>query len=72
MTALRSPDDILATELKEIYSAELQLSRAIPKLTELAESEVNPRMLDESDSDDAEEQEEGDSRRAGGSSRRIS
>ena len=39
MVALRSPDDILVTELKEIYSAERQLSRAIPKLTKRATSD---------------------------------
>ena len=30
MPALRSPEDLLATELKEIHSAERQLSRALP------------------------------------------
>jgi ferritin-like metal-binding protein YciE len=33
MPAPRGPEDILTTELKEIYSAERQLTRAIPKLT---------------------------------------
>lgn len=32
MPAPRGPEDILTTELKEIYSAERQLTRAIPKL----------------------------------------
>lgn len=33
MPVPRGPEDILTTELKEIYSAERQLMRAIPKLT---------------------------------------
>jgi len=33
MPTPRSPEDIFNTELKEIYSAERQLMRAIPKLT---------------------------------------
>lgn len=32
MSTPRSPEDIFATELKEIYSAERQLTRAMPKL----------------------------------------
>jgi ferritin-like metal-binding protein YciE len=39
VTALRSAQDILVTELKEIYSAERQLSRAIPKLTKRVTSD---------------------------------
>lgn len=47
MTALRSPDDILATELKEIYSAERQLSRVIPKLTKKVASDHLREMLEQ-------------------------
>jgi ferritin-like metal-binding protein YciE len=39
MAALRSAEDILVTELKEIYSAERQLSRAFPKLTKRVTSD---------------------------------
>lgn len=46
MTALRSPEDMLATELKEIYSAERQLSRALPKLAKKVESDRLKEMLD--------------------------
>ena len=47
MTALRSPDDILATELKEIYSAERQLSRVIPKLAKKVASDHLRQMLEQ-------------------------
>jgi len=38
MPVPRSPQDILTTELKEIYSAERQLSRALPKLVKRVDS----------------------------------
>lgn len=41
MPAPRGPEDILTTELKEIYSAERQLTRAIPKL---ARKVSHPRL----------------------------
>jgi ferritin-like metal-binding protein YciE len=46
MSALRTPNDLLNKELKEIYSAERQLSRAIPKLTKAAKSEPLKEMLE--------------------------
>ena len=46
MTAFKSPEDILTTELKEIYSAERQLSRAIPKLTKKVASDRLREMLE--------------------------
>lgn len=46
MPGLSSPEDILATELKEIYSAERQLSRAIPRLTKKISSDRLRQMLD--------------------------
>jgi ferritin-like metal-binding protein YciE len=46
MTGLSSPEDVLATELKEIYSAERQLSRAIPKLAKKTSSDRLRQMLD--------------------------
>lgn len=39
MAAPKSAHDILITELKEIHSAEKQLSRAVPKLLKAVESE---------------------------------
>jgi ferritin-like metal-binding protein YciE len=47
MTAFRSPEDILTIELKEIYSAERQLSRAIPKLTKKVASDRLRQMLEQ-------------------------
>ena len=47
MPALRSPQDMLATELKEIYSAERQLSRALPKLAKTVQSERLRDMLEQ-------------------------
>jgi ferritin-like metal-binding protein YciE len=47
MTALRTPEDLLATELKEIHSAERQLSRVIPRLSKKASSERLRELLDE-------------------------
>jgi ferritin-like metal-binding protein YciE len=38
MVALKSPEDLMVTELKEIHSAERQLSRALPKLEKQASS----------------------------------
>ena len=37
MPALRSPEDLLAMELKQIHSAERQLSRALPRLARQVE-----------------------------------
>lgn len=39
MPSPRSPEDIFATELKEIYSAERQLTRAIPKLSKRVQTQ---------------------------------
>lgn len=47
MPSLRSPQDLLATELKEIYSAERQLSRALPRFSKKATSERLREMLDQ-------------------------
>lgn len=47
MPALRSPEDILATELKEIYSAERQLTRAMPRLAKRVTSDRLREMLDQ-------------------------
>jgi ferritin-like metal-binding protein YciE len=46
MPAPRSPEDLLTTELKEIYSAERQLTRALPKLQKRVASERLREMLD--------------------------
>ena len=46
MPALRSPEDLLVTELKQIYSAERQLSRAIPKLRKQVASDHLGEALD--------------------------
>jgi ferritin-like metal-binding protein YciE len=43
---IRSPNELLATELKEIHSAERQLSRALPKLAKSASSERLRDLLD--------------------------
>src|SRR5215210_91110 len=45
MPAPRSPEDLLTTELKEIYSAERQLTRALPKLQKQIVSERLREML---------------------------
>jgi ferritin-like metal-binding protein YciE len=47
MPTLRSPEDILTTELKEIYSAERQLSRAIPRLSKKISSDRLRQMLEQ-------------------------
>jgi ferritin-like metal-binding protein YciE len=47
MVALRSPEDVLTTELKEIYSAERQLSRAIPRLTKKVVSDRLRQMFEQ-------------------------
>ena len=44
--ALKSPMDLLTQELKEIYSAERQLSRAIPKLAKTVQSQRLREMLE--------------------------
>ena len=44
--ALKTPMDLLTQELKEIYSAERQLSRAIPKLAKTVQSQRLREMLD--------------------------
>src|SRR5512135_2226418 len=44
--ALKSPTDLLTQELKEIHSAERQLSRALPKLAKAASSPRLREMLD--------------------------
>jgi len=47
MPALRSPEDMLATELKEIYSAERQLTRVLPRLQKKVSSERLREMLEQ-------------------------
>ena len=47
MPALRSPQDMLVTELKEIHSAERQLTRALPRLTKQVSSERLRDMLEQ-------------------------
>jgi ferritin-like metal-binding protein YciE len=47
MPSLKSPEDILATGLKEIYSAERQLSRSIPRFAKKASSSRLREMLDQ-------------------------
>src|SRR5437762_1703594 len=47
MPALRSPEDLLTTELKEIHSAEQQLSRVIPRLAKRVSSERFKELLEE-------------------------
>ena len=44
--ALKSPMDLLTQELKEIYSAERQLSRALPKLAKTVQSQRLREMLE--------------------------
>lgn len=43
--AIKSPQDLLTQEIKEIHSAERQLSRAVPKLNKTASSEKLREML---------------------------
>ena len=43
--ALKSPQDLLTQEIKEIHSAERQLSRAVPKLSRACSSETLREML---------------------------
>lgn len=43
---LKSPQDLLALELKEIHSAERQLSRALPKMKKVVSSEELGALLD--------------------------
>lgn len=44
--ALKTPMDLLTQELKEIYSAERQLSRALPKLAKTVKSQSLREMLE--------------------------
>jgi ferritin-like metal-binding protein YciE len=46
MPALRSAEDLLATELKQIHSAERQLSRALPRLAKQVDSDRLREMLE--------------------------
>ena len=46
MPALRSAEDLLTTELKQIHSAERQLSRALPRLAKQVNSDRLREMLD--------------------------
>src|SRR3954449_10428993 len=46
MPALRSAEDLLTTELKQIHSAERQLSRALPRLAKQVDSDRLREMLD--------------------------
>lgn len=43
--ALKSPQDLLTQEIKEIHSAERQLARAVPKLSRASSSEKLREML---------------------------
>ncbi|MBV9698085.1 MAG: DUF892 family protein [Gammaproteobacteria bacterium] len=47
MPGLRSAEDILATELKQIHSAERQLSRVLPRLSKKVSSDRLREMLDQ-------------------------
>jgi ferritin-like metal-binding protein YciE len=47
MAAPKTAQDILVTELKEIHSAERQLSRAVPKLSRKISNETLKQMLDQ-------------------------
>jgi ferritin-like metal-binding protein YciE len=47
MATLRSPEDVLTTELKQIYSAERQLTRVMPRLAKKASSDRLRQMLEE-------------------------
>src|SRR5919205_755278 len=46
MPALRSPEDLLAMELKQIHSAERQLSRVLPRLARQVDSDRLRELLD--------------------------
>lgn len=46
MPALKTPKDLLAKELKEIYSAERQLSRALPRLLKTVKSDPLRQSLE--------------------------
>ncbi len=46
MPALQSPQDLLVTELKQIHSAERQLSRVLPRLAKQVDSDQLREMLD--------------------------
>jgi ferritin-like metal-binding protein YciE len=47
MAGLSSPEDILITELKEIHSAEKQLSRVLPRLAKKISSDSLKEMLEQ-------------------------
>ena len=47
MRSMRSPQELLVTELKEIYSAERQLSRVLPRLAKQVSSDRLREMLDQ-------------------------
>lgn len=47
MRSMRSPQELLATELREIYSAERQLSRVLPRLAKQVGSDRLREMLDQ-------------------------
>jgi ferritin-like metal-binding protein YciE len=47
MTALRSPEDVLTVELKEIHTAERLLARVLPKLAKKVSSEHLRELLDQ-------------------------
>jgi ferritin-like metal-binding protein YciE len=47
MRSMRSPQEMLATELREIYSAERQLSRALPRLAKQVSFDRLREMLDQ-------------------------
>ena len=54
MASLRSPEDLLTTELKEIYSAERQLARVIPRLAKKVSSDHFREMLEQRQQQSAE------------------
>jgi ferritin-like metal-binding protein YciE len=47
MTALRSPEDVLSLELKQIVSAERLLTRALPRMAKKVQSERLKELLDQ-------------------------
>jgi ferritin-like metal-binding protein YciE len=47
MAGLRSAEDVFTTELKEIYSAEHQLTRTLPRFSKRVSSERLREMLDQ-------------------------
>jgi ferritin-like metal-binding protein YciE len=47
MPALRSPQDLLLTELKQIYSAERQLSRALPRFAKQVTTDQLRQLLEQ-------------------------